>query len=255
MSEIEQLLQLSRQAANIALEKLRELDKKNVKQFSFSSGLPREIKAKADIVIEEILLKELGATRLDILSEEIGFCKGNNASNLHFIIDPIDGTVNFLRGICNCSISIALYNGDTPVFGIVASYPNGDIAWGGKKFGSFVNDKVINVSSIARSDKGILCTGFPSRFDLSSDAMLEQTELMSEFGKVRMLGSASQSLLQVAKGAAECYSEKEIMLWDVAAGIAIVEGAGGSVVVSPGSSELSLNVTADNGKLNLTPKD
>ena len=71
--------------------------------------------------------------------------------------------------------------------------------------------------------------------------------LMSRFGKIRMLGSASQSLLQVALGSVECYSEQEIMLWDVAAGIAIVEGAGGRVAKRHGSFDFSLNVLADNG--------
>ena len=71
---------------------------------------------------------------------------------------------------------------------------------------------------------------------------------MSEFGKTRMLGSASQSLLQVAKGSAECYSEHKIMLWDVAAGIPIVEGAGGRIKIKNVSGgDDSLDVTVDNG--------
>ncbi len=253
MDEIEQLLQLSRHAVTLAFEKLRDLDEKNIRQFSFSSEFPREVKAKADILIENILLKELGETGIDILSEEIGSVRGdgNQKSKLRFIVDPIDGTVNFLRGIYNCSISVALFNENTPIFGVLASYPSGEIAWGGKSLGAFINNKSINVSSIPKLAEAVLCTGLPTRFDFNSYAMIAQMNLMSKFGKVRMLGSASQSLLQVAKGAVDCYSEKEIMLWDVAAGIAIVEGAGGSIMISPGSSNLSLNVLADNSKLNL----
>jgi myo-inositol-1(or 4)-monophosphatase len=70
---------------------------------------------------------------------------------------------------------------------------------------------------------------------------------MSKFGKTRMLGSASQSLLQVAKGSVECYSEKDIMLWDVAAGIALVEGAGGNVSITAEKGRESINVVASNG--------
>ena len=85
----------------------------------------------------------------------------------------------------------------------------------------------INVSSIKDTKKGVLCTGFPSRFEFNSKTILEQIHLMQSFNKVRMLGSASQSLLQVAQGSVEAYVESNIMIWDVAAGIAIVEGAGG----------------------------
>ena len=76
--------------------------------------------------------------------------------------------------------------------------------------------------------------------------------MMSKFGKVRMLGSASNSLLQVAKGSAEAYSEQEIMFWDVAAGLALVEGAGGRVLKRKGLSENSYDVAADNTMFDLT---
>ena len=76
-------------------------------------------------------------------------------------------------------------------------------------------------------------------------------KMMSHFGKVRMLGAASNSLLQVAKGAAEIYSEKEIMLWDVAAGLAIVKGAGGEFNIKQGNAKNAVNVVASNGLINM----
>ena len=221
------LLDLSKKAVSLAFKKLIELDKKNIKNYVFSDEIPREVKAEADIVIEKILIDKLALSGLSILSEESGLRKSEVDSNLRFIIDPIDGTVNFIRGIGNCSISVALFDDKTPVFGVLASYPSGIIAWGGKSIGAFIDEKPINVSSIKDAKKGVLCTGFPSRFEFNSKKNLEQINLMQSFNKVRMLGCASQSLLQVAQGSVEAYVESSIMIWDVAAGIAIVEGAGG----------------------------
>ena len=242
------LLELSKNTASAALEKLAELDENDIKSYSFDTDIPREIKAKADTVIEKIILDQLVPTGVDILSEETGVLAGDNGSSLRFIIDPIDGTVNFVRGIADCSICIALFEGNKALFGVIASYPSKNIAWGGNGLGAFSGDSELQVSVIGDPKKGVLCTGFSSRFEYTEKTFSLQNKLMTKFGKVRMLGSASQSLLQVAKGNVECYSEQNIMLWDVAAGIAIVEGAGGRVhVINSNGSDESLNVTVDNG--------
>jgi myo-inositol-1(or 4)-monophosphatase len=240
------LLKLSKNAVVHALDKLIELDKKNIKDYQFSNEVPREVKAEADIIIEKILIDKLSISDLSILSEESGLIKSESNSNLRFIIDPIDGTVNFIRGICNCSISVALFDGNTPVFGVLASYPSGIIAWGGKGIGAFMGEMPINVSSIKDTKKGVLCTGFPSRFEFNSKIILEQIHLMQSFNKVRMLGSASQSLLQVAQGSVEAYVESNIMIWDVAAGIAIVEGAGGEFRINKQDYNYPIEVIASN---------
>ena len=240
------LLKLSKNAVVHALDKLIELDKKNIKDYQFSNEVPREVKAGADIIIEKILIDKLSISDLSILSEESGLIKSESNSNLRFIIDPIDGTVNFIRGICNCSISVALFDGNTPVFGVLASYPSGIIAWGGKGIGAFMGEIPINVSSIKDTKKGVLCTGFPSRFEFNSKTILKQIHLMQSFNKVRMLGSASQSLLQVAQGSVEAYVESNIMIWDVAAGIAIVEGAGGEFRINKQDYNYPIEVIASN---------
>ena len=240
------LLKLSKNAVVHALDKLIELDKKNIKEYQFSNEVPREVKAGADIIIEKILIDKLSISDLSILSEESGLIKSESNSNLRFIIDPIDGTVNFIRGICNCSISVALFDGNTPVFGVLASYPSGIIAWGGKGIGAFMGEMPINVSSIKDTKKGVLCTGFPSRFEFNSKTILEQMNLLQSFNKVRMLGSASQSLLQVAQGSVEAYVESNIMIWDVAAGLAIVEGAGGEFRINQQDYNYPIEVIASN---------
>ena len=110
---------------------------------------------------------------------------------MRFIIDPIDGTVNFIRGIATCSISIALFDGDNVLFGVLATYPTGEITWGGKGLGSFLDGSIIKVSDINNPKKSVLCTGFPSRFKFDDKSVAYQLNLMSKFGKIRMLGSAS----------------------------------------------------------------
>jgi len=250
--EILNLLELSKETSSIALDKLVEMDRGDEKCYSFDKNIPREVKAKSDTVIEKIILDKLIPTGIDILSEEAGMLVGDNNSSLKFIIDPIDGTVNFVRGIAECSVCIALFDGYKPLFGVIASYPSGKIAWGGKGLGSFLDDIKLCVSTVNDPKKGVLCTGFPSRFKFDEQAFSSQMRFMSGFSKTRMLGAASQSLLQVAKGSAECYSEQNIMLWDVAAGIAIVEGAGGRVKITRSDSyDNPLNVTVDNGYIDL----
>ena len=244
--KIQYLLELSKNTASIALDKLIELGKEDKKCYSFDSVIPREIKATADAVIEKIILDKLIPTGIDIISEECGLLIGNKSSPLRFIIDPIDGTVNFVRGIADCSVSIALFDDDKPIFGVIASYPDGNISWGGIGIGAYCGDYKIKVSTIDTPKKGVLCTGFPSRYKYDAESISLLIDLIAKFGKTRMLGSASQSLLLVAKGAVEYYSEHEIMLWDVAAGIAILEGAGGKFTMTKGGSDYSLNVSADN---------
>jgi myo-inositol-1(or 4)-monophosphatase len=240
------LLKLSKNAVAHALDKLKELDKKHVKAFRYSNEVPREIKAEADTIIEKLLIDKLSSSYLSILSEESGYIKSKSSSNLSFIIDPIDGTVNFLRGIGECSISVALFDGNVPLFGVLASYPSGKITWGGRDIGSFTGRIQLKVSLIEDIKKGVLCTGFPSRFEFNDKKNKDQMHLMQSFNKVRMLGSASQSLLLVAQGSSEAYIEDNIMIWDVAAGIAIVEGAGGEYRINTKNFNDPIKVIASN---------
>jgi myo-inositol-1(or 4)-monophosphatase len=210
------------------------------------------MKSSVDKIIEETIIENLLPTGITVLSEESGEFRCNSESSLRFVVDPLDGTVNFVRGLGPCSISIALCDNDKPIFGVLAIYPSGDFAWGGIGKGAFLNKRPIHVSKITDPFQTVLCTGFPSRYSFEDhNSVKKHVRMMSHFGKVRMLGSASNSLLQVAKGAAEVYSEKEIMLWDVAAGLAILEGAGGEFDINFGKDENAVNVSATNGLINI----
>lgn len=251
MAEIAAILEQVKNIAQSASRSLIELQSEANKSYHFQSNLPREMKAKVDQVLEKEILESLIPIGLPILSEESGYFESKKSTDLAFIVDPLDGTVNFIRGIAPSSISIALFQNNEPVFGVLVLYPSGDLVWGGKEIGAYLNGTPIHVSSITNKIKSVLCTGIPSRLDLNdSNNHAPFISRIAPFGKVRMLGSASLSLLQVAKGSAEMYAEQDIMLWDVAAGLALVEGAGGEISITKGKVDDSIDVIASNGKIN-----
>jgi myo-inositol-1(or 4)-monophosphatase len=239
-------LELARSTATKALRVLSGLHSES-SLFGIDQSLPREMKTVSDRILEEVILTCLRTTGLDILSEEIGLVDSGKDADLRWVVDPLDGTVNFIRGLAPCSVSLALCQGNVPVLGVIAEFPSGKIAWGGPGQGAFLSDVPIRVSAIADRQQAVICSGFPSRFEFSSTGMNWIASTLAPYAKVRMLGAASLSLVHVASGAAEAYSELEIMIWDVAAGLAIVQGAGGSFRLSKARYPNSFDVFASNG--------
>jgi myo-inositol-1(or 4)-monophosphatase len=227
MADYDRLLVIARDAACEAMQALAAMTAGS-SSYKFADDLPREMKSTADYELEKIILACLAPTDLPILSEEIGELRGFYNDGLRWVVDPLDGTVNFIRGLAPCAVSIALWSGDVPVFGVIGEFPSFRLAWGGRSFGAFIESSPIHVSTVQKSSQAILCTGFPSRFEFTNASASNFWEMASSFRKVRMLGAASLSLLKVACGAADTYFEDQIMLWDIAAGLAIIQGAGGN---------------------------
>lgn len=250
MNNLESLLSLAKDVVQNSLNKLAE-SKNKLEDCSYDLNFSRELKAPIDAILESTLVEGLRITAISILSEESGVINGSISGDYCWVLDPLDGTVNFIRGIGPSGISVALCCRGMPIFGVIGIYPTMQLAWGGKNFGAFIDGAPIKVSPLNDVNKGIICGGFPSRFDYSEDSIGSYLTSIAEFGKVRMLGAASISLIQVASGCAEAYLENEIMIWDVAAGIAIVEGAGGVVKLSPGRFENSRNTFASNGNFQM----
>jgi myo-inositol-1(or 4)-monophosphatase len=247
MTEYEQLLVTAQEAARKALQALRILATAEGKSYQHVADLPREIKSIADYGVEQVILDCLSPSNLPILSEEAGAVSGASEDGLRWVVDPLDGTVNFVRGLAPCAVSVALWRWDRPVFGVLAEYPSGAMAWGGRSLGAYIDGIPVHVSAIQQKAQSVLCTGFPSRFDFEGAPERAFWDNARAFGKVRMMGAASLSLLHVARGAADAYTEQDIMIWDVAAGLALVEGAGGYISVSPGRHAHSHNIFASNG--------
>ncbi len=250
IAKTDELLALARNTAERVGRRLAEDGAEGLRAHGVHPEYPREVKALADAVLEEEILVDLTPTGIPILSEEAGLLMAGNDDDLRFIVDPLDGTFNFIHGLGPWAVSIALWKRTDPVFGAVFSADDDEVFWGGPGIGAFCGDRPIAVSRASDRTSASVCTGVPARVDIGDpDYEKRFWDVVSSFGKIRMLGSASMSLVYVASGVADAYCEDGIMIWDVAAGLAIVEGAGGSQTNAPGRDEFSVNVFAGNGRL------
>jgi myo-inositol-1(or 4)-monophosphatase len=245
--DLHALMELVQSVAARAGRRLLETMTERERSYVHCVDFPREIKSIADTVLENDILQGLRPTGLAILSEESGYIASRRKSKYWFIVDPLDGTYNFVKGLGPSAVSIALWDDQKPVFGVIYCLSEDQLVWGGTGLGAFADGRPIVVSDTATQAQASICTGFPVRFDVESNNAREEFWCrVSPYAKVRMLGSAAVSLLHVARGSADAYSEQNIMLWDVAAGLAIVEGAGGGSVIKRTEAAWSYEVFAAN---------
>jgi myo-inositol-1(or 4)-monophosphatase len=191
----------------------------------------RDIKLQADRDAENLILKKLAEIPHDILAEESGEHGEPNDENLFWVVDPLDGTMNFSRGIPLCCVAIALTRGDKPVLGVIYDFMAEECFTGIVGEGAWLNGTPMKVSRITEASHGILCSGFPINFVYDEANLHAYVARLRRFRKVRLLGTAALSLAYVACGRADAYVEDDIMLWDIAAGVALVQAAGGYVLV------------------------
>jgi fructose-1,6-bisphosphatase/inositol monophosphatase family enzyme len=214
------------------------------------SSRGHDIKIAGDASAEAEALEFLAkASRFPALSEEAGVVGGSAAgegSPYRWILDPIDGSLNFNRGIPLCCVSVALWKGDEPVLGVVHDFNRGEVFTGIVGQGAAVNGVPMAVSGVSRLQDAVLCTGFPVYSDFSEAPLLEFVRKVQSYKKVRLLGSAALSLAYVAAGRADAYMEDGIMAWDVGAGLALVLAAGGKVESEP--LVRGLRIRASNGR-------
>lgn len=188
----------------------------------------KDIKLLVDKGSEKIIINHLRkTTKIKILSEESGLVDNNNIK-LRWVVDPLDGSLNFSRNLPICSVSISLWESDKPILGVVYDFYRQEIFYGIVGVGAWLNKNSISVSAVKKQEKAIIMTGFPSATNYSASALRDYINSVKSFKKVRLLGSAALSLAYVASGRADVYFEKDIRLWDVAGGLAIVKAAGGS---------------------------
>jgi fructose-1,6-bisphosphatase/inositol monophosphatase family enzyme len=223
---------------------------KNISKYNqLEKNIGREVKIRADRELNDLLVEELRNISLfNIVSEE----KHDNTiqeNEYNWIVDPLDGSFNYLRGIPIYCISLGLWKGLEPVLGVIYDLTQNDIYYGIIGENAYKNKKKISVSRVNLSSDAVLCTGFPVNYSYSEDNILEFVDNVKKYKKIRLFGSAAMSLSLVASGIVDAYIEENIMVWDVAAGIAIVKAAGGNVEYSQGSVQNSFNVSVTNGSL------
>lgn len=245
-AEIHTYLSIAKSAASLAGDFLSRRIPSNIK-VNLAKG--KDIKIAADVDSEEIILKYLIAnSKFSILSEERGFVPGENQDCV-WIVDPLDGTMNYFKGIPLCCVSIGLWHKNTPLLGVVNNFNTNELCSGIVGEGAWIEDARISVSDINQKQKAVLCTGFPANADFSKDALNHFMEDVCLYKKIRMIGSAALSICYVACGKVDVYYEKDIMLWDIAGGIPIVLGAGGLADYKNAQKRYSCDVYVSNGKI------
>lgn len=169
-----------------------------------------------------------------------------------WIIDPLDGTTNFIHGIPTYAISIALYEEDKPVIGIVYEINRGEMFFTFKGGAAYLNNREIQVSKNDKLSQSLLATGFPYyQFDKQRNYMQLFTEMMQKCHGLRRIGSAAVDLAYVACGRFDAYFEYNLNAYDIAAGAYLVQQAGGSVMNFSGGDEFleKREMLATNGKV------
>ena len=192
---------------------------------------PADFVSKADMKAESVLRRELMKARpaYGLLMEESGAVVGTDTSN-RWVIDPLDGTTNFLHGIPHFCISIALERDGDPFAGVIYSPVHDEMFVAEKGSGAYLNGRRLRVSARRRVDEAIFATGIPFKGLPDHDLFVRQLQaVMAISAGVRRFGSAALDLAYVAAGRYDGYWENGLNPWDVAAGIVLVREAGGFV--------------------------
>ena len=236
--------------AKIAALAAGEILKKNKNDLNIETfSSERDIKLEADVVAET-LIKEIiqDESNIPILAEESGK-SSENLGDIFWVIDPLDGTANYSRNIPICCVSIALIKNLIPVIGVIYDFNNNNLYEGGVDIAATLNGVEICVSDTTKHNEGILMTGLPNNTDYSDDAMLKMIKDFQSWRKVRMIGSAAIASAYVASGKADVYKESGTYLWDVAAGAAIVNAAGGRANIINRKDNFQVDVFFSNSKI------
>ncbi len=180
---------------------------------------------------------------------------GNQDSEFHWIVDPIDGTVNYFYGIPHYCVSIALRRKEEMIAGVIFD-PNigadGEIYTWETGTPAFLNGRAIRPSNRSKPGEAIMTIGFSKTAETIDKGLGLMRELLPAIRKSRIMGSATLGLAYVACGRLDAYIEHQLSLWDVAAGVPMVEAGGGKVILIPSTEDPDkLRLLAYNGKLPL----
>lgn len=224
-----------------------------VEQLQVSFKGPSDFVSTADHKAERAIRAELQRARpaFGFLMEESGAAAGADPHH-RWIVDPLDGTTNFLHGLPHFAISIALEREGEICAGVILDPVKNELFWAEKGAGAFLNDRRLRVSGRARLDQALIATGIPFRgHGMHGRFLRELDAVMAATAGVRRMGAAALDLAYVAAGRYDGFWERDLSPWDVAAGILIVREAGGYVSeIDGGHAMLSTgSILAANDKL------
>ncbi len=200
---------------------------------------PADFVSAADLKSEQVLREELGRARPDygFLMEESGSSPSKDSQGRRWIVDPLDGTTNFLHGLPHFAISIALADNKRILAGLVLDPVKNELFTAEAGSGAYLNDRRLRVSGRSRPEEALIATGTPfkgfgdvARFQGEAEAFMKETS------GLRRWGAAALDLAYVAAGRYEGFWERALNPWDVAAGALLVQEAGGYVTDVEGRS-------------------
>jgi len=229
------MVQAARQAAKALVRDFGE-----VEQLQVSMKGPADFVSVADMRAERTLRQMLGKARpgFGFLMEESGETPGTDGRN-RWIVDPLDGTTNFLHGIPHFAISIALETEGEVVAGIIHQPLTDETYWAEKGAGAYVNDRRLRVSGRRRLHEALFGTGIPFKGKGEHATYLATLgRIMAEVSGVRRNGAAALDLAYVAAGRFDGFWEFGLLPWDLAAGVLMIREAGGFVTDLAGGDDV-----------------
>lgn len=222
------MVKAARAGGNVLLRHLGKLDALNVVEKG-----RMDFASEVDGLAEEAIVKELRRAypEYGVLGEEGGAQKaGRGGGRYTWVIDPLDGTSNYLRGLPHYCVSIALTENGEPIHGVIFDPIRNELFVASRGGGAVLNDRKIRVAERKDLAGSIIVTGFPPRERERAGAQLECVrQLLREAEDVRRTGSAALDLAYVACGRLDGYFEAGVKPWDIAAGVLLVREAGGRV--------------------------
>ena len=240
------MVKAARLGGNVILRHMSKLDTLNIVEKS-----RQDYASEVDSLAEKEIIRELKRATPDyaFLAEESG---QQGKSRYTWVIDPLDGTSNYLRGLPHFCVSIALLEDKEPIHGVVFDPLRNELFTASKGRGAFLNDRRIRVSKRIRLNESLIGTGFPFRQFDHVDAYLAMfRELTQKTAGIRRPGSAALDLAWLACGRIDGFWEMGLSPWDMAAGVLLIQEAGGLVSDLAGESDYMTtgNVVAGTPKI------
>ncbi len=242
--DIDNFIQTAKEAAvlggSILKENFKKIKKEDV-EYKARKDFVTYVDKKSEERIRNFILSVYPEHAF--LGEEEGVI-GNKESEYIWIVDPLDGTKNYINGFDIYAVSVALKKGNEIIAGSIYIPMLDKLYWAGKGKGAFLNGERIQVSDRPK-EMAIIATGFPFRYVEEIDRYLKAfREAMIRFSAVRRPGAAAVDLALTAEGVFDGFFEMKLSVWDIAAGSLLVEEAGGVFTNFEGKKELDGNVVA-----------
>ena len=223
-----------------------------IEKLQVSKKGPGDFVTNSDKRTEKIIMNELSLARPDysFLAEESGL--SNKSNEFRWIIDPIDGTTNFLHGIPNFAISIGLEKNKEIICGMIFNPITNEMFYAEKGKGAYLNNSRIRVSSRKNVDECVILTGGPVLSYKNKEIFFKEYENVTrKVAATRKLGSSALDLAYLASGRCDGVFERNLNYWDIAAGIIIVKEAGGTITDFKGGDKYieERNLLGTNSKI------